>query len=152
MKMRKLDAELVVGLFMVAGIACLGWLSIRLGGLEVIGGGRYELKARFSQIGGLKTAASVVIAGVEVGRVRAIRLEDYRATVTLAINQGVEIHEDAIASIRTRGLIGEKYVEVSPGGSDVVLKPGEFIRETEPAVDIEALISKYVFSGDSGVK
>lgn len=150
--MRKLNVEFAVGLFMVAGIACLAYLSIRLGGLEVMGGGRYYLEARFTQIGGLKTGSAVVIAGVEVGRVARIRLEGHQAVVTLAINNGVEIQDDAIASVRTRGLIGEKFVEISPGASDVILRPGERIRETEPAVDLESLIAKYIFGSTTGAK
>jgi phospholipid/cholesterol/gamma-HCH transport system substrate-binding protein len=150
--MRKLDLELVVGLFMVAGIACLGWLSVRLGGLEVLGGGRYELRALFSNAGGLKTGSSVSIAGVEIGLVRRISLEDYHADVALAINYGTQIQEDAIAVIKTRGLIGEKFVEITPGGSDVILKPGERIRDTQPALDLESLISKYIFNSQFGGK
>jgi len=150
--MKKRNLELIVGIFMIAGIACLAWLSIRLGSFEVFSFGRYRLKAVFSQIGGLKTGSRVVIAGVEIGRVESIRLEDYEALVTLAINRGVEIQDDAIASVKTRGLIGEKFVEISPGASDVVLKPGEQIRETQPAVDLESLIAKYVFSEESGGK
>lgn len=147
--MKKLDLELVVGLFMVAGIACLAWLSIRLGSLEVVGFGRYNLTATFSNVGGLKTGSSVAIAGVEIGRVKRIVLEDYEATVTLAIAKGIVIKEDAIASIKTRGLIGEQFVEISPGGSEEILKPGERIRETEPAISLESLIAKYIFTPSS---
>jgi phospholipid/cholesterol/gamma-HCH transport system substrate-binding protein len=86
-----------------------------------------------------------VIAGVEVGRVKGIRIEDYAAKVTLSLKEGLEIQEDAIASVKTKGLIGEKYIQISPGGSDEIIPPGGMIRETEPAVDIEQLISNYVF-------
>ena len=150
--MRKLDLEVVVGLFMIAGIACLAWLSVRLGGLEVMGGGRYELRAHFSNAGGLRTGSSVAIAGVDIGLVKRISLDDYRARVVLAIKKGISIQEDAIAVIKTRGLIGEKFVEITPGGSDVVLQPGEQVRETQPAIDLESLISKYMFSTESGGK
>jgi len=150
--MRKLDLEFIVGLFMIAGIACLTWLAIRLGGLEVLGGGRYELRAVFAQCGGLKIGSSVVIAGVDVGLVKRVSLHDYQASVILAINHGVKIQDDAIASIKTRGLLGEKFVEISPGASDVILKDGQRIRETEPPIDIEALISKYIFSAQPGGK
>jgi len=147
--MKKLDLELTVGLFVLAGILGLGYLAVKLGGMEVLGGGRYELVASFSNVGGLKAGSSVAIAGVDVGKVKGIALRDYEARVVLAIDEGIGVQEDAIASVKTRGLIGEKYVELAPGGSDVVLKPGEKIRETQPAVDIESLISKYVFSDDS---
>ncbi len=143
--MRKFDLELAVGLFMIAGILCLGYLSIRLGKMEVLGGEGYELQAVFSNSGGLKEGSSVVIAGVEVGRVKKIYLDEYRAHTILTLPSGVEIQEDAIASIKTKGLIGEKYVEITPGGSEKVLKPRERIRDTQPAVDLEQLISRYVF-------
>ncbi len=143
--MKKIDIELTVGIFIIAGIICLGYLSIRLGGMEVLGSNGYDLYAYFANSGGLKKGASVMIAGVEVGKVKDISLEDYQAKVVMSIMQGVEIQEDAIASIKTKGLIGEKYISISPGGSDRVLKPGERIRETESAVDIEQLISKYAF-------
>jgi len=150
--LKKIDLEIVVGLFVIAGLACLAYLAIRLGGLEVFGGGHYELKARFAETGGLKTGSNVVIAGVQVGRVKSIALDDYRALVVLAISNGTQIQEDAIASVRTRGLIGEKFIEISPGGSDTILKPGDPIRETQPAVDLETLISKYIFTANPGEK
>jgi phospholipid/cholesterol/gamma-HCH transport system substrate-binding protein len=143
--MRKLDLELAVGLFVLAGILCLGYLSIKLARMEVLGGDGYEISAIFSNTGGLKEGASVVIAGVEVGRVRGIAMEDYEAKVTFTLKEGLEIQEDAIASVKTKGLIGEKYIQISPGGSDEIIPPGGMIQETEPAVDIEQLISNYVF-------
>lgn len=143
--MRKFDLELAVGLFVLAGILCLGYLSIKLAKMEVLGGDGYEISAIFSNTGGLKEGASVVIAGVEVGRVKGIRIEDYEAKVTLSLKEGLEIQEDAIASVKTKGLIGEKYIQISPGGSDEIIPPGGMIQETEPAVDIEQLISNYVF-------
>ncbi len=143
--MRKFDLEFMVGLFLIAGIICLGYLSIKLGKMEVLGGGGYELEALFSNSGGLKTGAAVVIAGVEIGKVKSITLDDYQARVVMVLPEDIEIQEDAIASIRTKGLIGEKFVEITPGGSDIILKPGERIRDTQPAVDLEQLISSYVF-------
>lgn len=143
--MKKFDIELAVGLFMIAGIICLGYLSIKLGRMEVLGSKGYELYAHFSNSGGLKSGSSVVIAGVDVGRVKGIMLEDYQARVVLDLQQGVEIQEDAIASIKTKGLIGEKYIEITPGGSEKIIPPGGRIRDTQPAVDLEELISKFVF-------
>jgi len=143
--MKKFDLEMVVGLFMVAGIICLGYLSIKLGKLEVFGGEGYELKAVFSNSGGLKTGSSVVIAGVDVGRVKEISLQNYQARVTLTLPVDVKIQEDAIASVKTKGLIGEKYIEISPGGSEKLIPPGGRIRDTQPAVDLEQLISSFVF-------
>jgi phospholipid/cholesterol/gamma-HCH transport system substrate-binding protein len=143
--MRKFDLELMVGLFVVAGILCLAYLSIRLGRMEVLGGKGYEVYGYFANSGGLKTGASVLIAGVETGRVKDIVLEDYQARVVLVLPEGLKIQEDAIASVKTKGLIGEKFVEITPGGSDVLIQPGGRIRETQPAVDMEQLISSYVF-------
>ena len=143
--MRKFDLELAVGLFVIAGIVCLAYLTIKLGQLEVLGDKGYEIQAVFSSSGGLKTGSSVVIAGVEVGRVKKVILDDYQARVTMSVPLEVKIQEDAIASIKTKGLIGEKYVEISPGGLDENLEPGGVIRDTQPPIDIEQLISKYVF-------
>ena len=143
--MRKFDLELAVGLFVLAGILCLGYLSIKLARMEVLGGDGYEVYAVFSNTGGLKEGASVVIAGVEVGRVKAITIEDYEAKVALTLKEGLEIQEDAIASVKTKGLIGEKYIQITPGGAEEIIEPGGTIMETEPAVDIEQLISNYVF-------
>lgn len=143
--MKKIDLELSVGLFIIAGIICLGYLSIKLGKMEVLGSKGYEVYAIFSNSGGLKTGSSVVIAGVDVGRVKSITLEDYQARVILNLPENVNIQEDAIASIKTRGLIGEKYIEITPGGSEKLIPPGGRIRETQPAVDLEELISNFVF-------
>jgi len=143
--MRKFDLELAVGLFIIAGIVCLGYLSIKLGKVEVVGARGYELYGLFSNTGGLNNGASVEIAGVVVGRVRGITLDNYQARVILNLPWSVKIQEDAIASIKTRGLIGEKYIEITPGGSEKVIEPGGRIRETQPAVDLEELISKFVF-------
>jgi phospholipid/cholesterol/gamma-HCH transport system substrate-binding protein len=143
--MRKFDLELAVGIFMIVGMVCLAYLTIKLGQLEVFGDKGYEIQAVFSSSGGLKTGSSVVIAGVEVGRVKKVVLDDYEARVTMSLPLEVKIQEDAIASIKTKGLIGEKYVEISPGGLDENLEPGGVIRDTQPPIDIEQLISKYIF-------
>ncbi len=143
--MKKFDLELAVGLFIIAGIVCLGYLSIKLGKMEIVGQKGYEIRGVFSNIGGLKVGSSVEIAGVNVGRVKSIALENYQANVVLNLPKGLNIQEDAIASVKTKGLIGEKYIEITPGGSDKIIKPGGRIRETQPAVDMEELISKFVF-------
>lgn len=143
--MKRFDLELAVGLFIIAGIVCLGYLSIKLGKMEVLGNKGYEVHALFSNTGGLKTGSAIVVAGVQVGRVKSITLENYRARVVLNIPWDVKIQEDAIASIKTRGLIGEKYVEITPGGSEKIIPPGGRIRDTQPAVDLEELISNFVF-------
>jgi phospholipid/cholesterol/gamma-HCH transport system substrate-binding protein len=143
--MRKFDLELSVGLFILAGILCLGYLSVRLAKMEVLGGQGYELHALFTNVGGLKEGATVVIAGVDVGRVQSITLENYKAEVVLSIQEDLELQEDAIASIKTKGLIGEKYIQITPGGAEEIIPPGGKIWETEPAVDLEQLISQFAF-------
>jgi len=143
--MRKFDIELAVGVFLLVGIICLGYLSIRLGKMEVFGSKGYDIQAVFINSGGLKNGSDIVIAGVGVGRVKTITLENYQAQVVMNLPWDVKVQEDAIALIRTKGLIGEKYIEITPGGSDKLIPPGGKIRDTQPAVDLEELISKYVF-------
>jgi phospholipid/cholesterol/gamma-HCH transport system substrate-binding protein len=143
--MKKFDLELSVGLFIIAGIICLGYLSVKLGKMEILGNKGYEVHAFFSNSGGLKSGSPVVIAGVEVGRVKTITLERYQARVVLNLPRNVKIQDDAIASIKTKGLIGEKYVEITPGGSEEIIPPEGRIRDTQPAVDLEELISNFVF-------
>ena len=143
--MKKMDLEVVVGLFLIAGIVCLGYLSIKLGKMEVLGNKGYEVQAIFSNSGGLKSGSDILIAGVSVGRVRNVSLDNYQARVILNLSDGIRIQEDAIASIKTKGLIGDKYVEITPGGSEKVIQPGGRIRETQSPVDLEELISKFVF-------
>lgn len=143
--MKRLIMETLVGLFVVAGIVSLAYLSIRLGKLEVISERGYTVLAEFDSVAGLKNGAVVEIAGVEVGRVKAIELESYRAVVAMNIDPGVALQDDAIVSIRTKGLIGEKYVRITPGGSDKLVQPGAKLRDTEDPIDIEHLISNYIF-------
>ncbi len=144
--MKKINIETAVGIFIVLGILALAFLSVKLGRLEVIHTGGYTLYADFTNIGGLKPGATVEIAGVEIGTVKSIRLnKDYQAHLGLNIAKGVQIQEDAVASIRTKGLIGEQYIQITPGGSEQILQRGGKIRETESAIDIQQLISKYVF-------
>ena len=143
--MKKFDLELAVGLFVIAGVICLAYLSIQLGKMEVVGKRGYDIYALFSNSGGLKTGSSIMIGGVDVGRVKNITLDNYQARVVLNFTEKVEIQEDAIASIKTSGLIGEKYVEITPGGSKKVIEPGGRIHETQSAMDIEGLISKFIF-------
>jgi len=145
--MRKLSTETAVGIFVLIGIVCIGYLTIRLGKMEIIGDNYYSISARFQSIAGLKAGSQVEIAGVPIGQVEGIILDQERwvAVVKMKIEKGVRLTEDAIASVKTSGLIGDKYIKISPGVSDVPLKPGEVITETESAVDIEELISKFVF-------
>ena len=143
--MRRGTLELVVGIFILAGIGCLGYMSIRYAKMEVTGNNGYLVTAVFPSIAGLKNGALVEIAGVQIGRVKQISLDNYKAKVVLSVNGTVQLQDDSIARIKTKGLLGEKYIDIVPGGSDVILKTGDKIRETQPPVDIEDLISKFVF-------
>ena len=137
--------ETIVGLFVLVGIACLGYLAIKLGKLEVFGASGYTVYADFPSVAGLKVGDPIEIAGVRVGRVESLGLsEDDRARVILRLNEGVKLQEDTIASVRARGLIGDKFVLLAPGGSDKPIPPGGRIRETESPPDIPDLIGKIV--------
>jgi phospholipid/cholesterol/gamma-HCH transport system substrate-binding protein len=132
---------------MLIGILCLGYLSIKLGKMELWGGNYYRVAAQFDSVSGLKQGARIEVAGVEVGAVERIALEKQsgdRAEVTLKIKDGTKLPDDVIASVRTSGIIGDKFIMLKPGGSDRLLKDGSKIRETESAIDIEELVSKFI--------
>ena len=129
-----------------SGILALGWLSIKLGRVSISSAAAATSSpSTFPSVGGLKAGSTVEIAGVEIGRVDAIGLADYQARVVMSIQPGVKLQDDSIASIKTKGLIGEKYIRISPGGSDKLIPPNGRIREVEPPVDLEELLSKYIF-------
>ncbi len=136
--------ESLVGVFVVIGLLCVAYLTIKLGRMEVFNSDAYTITARFSSVAGLRVGANVEIAGVP-----AIRLDPatYSADVELRINEGVELSEDSMASVKTSGLIGDKYISMAPGGASDMLKQGSLITDTEPALDLEALIGKMVFGG-----
>ncbi len=142
--MERAKLELIVGVFVLVGIACLAYLSIKLGKLEVIGSGVYEVEAVFNSISGVKPGAAVEIAGVEVGRVTKVGLNGDRALVTLTVHDDVTLYDDTIATIKTRGIIGEKYVSLSPGGAGDKLAAGGKIRDTESGLDLEELVGQFI--------
>jgi len=142
--MEKTKLELVVGAFVLVGILCMAYLSIKLGKLEMVGGDVYEVEAQFNSASGLKPGTAVEIAGVEVGRIRGITLIEDRAKVILAVNSTVKLYTDTIASIKSRGIIGEKFLSLSPGGGGDPLKPGDTIRDTESGLDLEQLVGQFV--------
>ena len=145
--MNTLKLELAVGVFMIIGMLCLGYISIKLGKVEIGGGNYYAVSAGFDSVSGLKAGARVEVAGVEVGTVDRITLDPKsgdRALAHLKIRTGVRITDDVIASIRTSGIIGDKFIKLKPGGSDKMLKNNDVIRETESAIDIEELVSKFI--------
>ena len=142
--MKDTKLELIVGVFVLIGLAALAYLAIKLGKLEIIGSNQRDIQAVFDSAAGLRTGAGVEIAGVQVGQVKRIALDGEHALVTLAVQPHVKVYQDAIASIKTRGLIGDKYVSLSPGGSDKELPPGGKIRDTESGVDLEAVIGEFI--------
>lgn len=137
--------ELTVGTFVLAGILAMGYLSIQLGGLDILSTGEYPLTAKFTTVSGLRVGASVEMAGVRVGRVQKIGLSGEDAVITLRVEDSVKLSQDAIASIRTKGILGDKYIKLSQGGSEKLIKPDGRIRETEPPLDIEKLIGDFIF-------
>jgi phospholipid/cholesterol/gamma-HCH transport system substrate-binding protein len=143
--MKKFNIETGVGIFIVAGLLSLGYLSINLGGMDLFGSEQYKVTARFANVSGLKAGATVEIAGVTVGKVERIDLEDYEASVQMMIDPEVKLQEDVIASIRTQGIIGDKYIKIKAGGADEYLEEDGEIIETESALELEELISKYIF-------
>ncbi len=145
--MKRATVETSVGIFVLIGILCLAYLSIKLGKVELFGGDNYLVSAQFDSVSGLKSGASVEIAGVEVGQVDRIVLDPKsgsQAKVYLRLQSGVKLSDDVIASVRTRGIIGDKFILLKPGGSDKILANGGKIHDTESAVDLEEMLSKYI--------
>jgi phospholipid/cholesterol/gamma-HCH transport system substrate-binding protein len=145
--MKRFNLEVAVGIFMVIGFLCFAWLSVRLGDVGLFAKDTYTVEASFNSISGLKVGASVEISGVPVGKVSSIRLdqEDYQAVIGMEIEAGVALQEDSIASVRTSGIIGDKFIKISPGGMDEIIEDGGEIEETESAISLEELVSKYIF-------
>jgi phospholipid/cholesterol/gamma-HCH transport system substrate-binding protein len=138
--------EFLVGLFALVGVGAGGWLAVGLGGVALFEGNQYSLMAEFDNVSGLKRGASVEIAGVPVGQVSDITLSDPGALVVMRINNDVPVKDDDIFSIRTKGIIGDRFVKIFRGGSDITLEPGSTVTETESVVDLEDVIGKIVHS------
>ena len=146
--MKKYAMETAVGIFVVIGLFCVGYMTVKLGNVGLLGDDSYSLFARFTSVSGLRTGSSIQMLGIEVGRVDDFTMdqENQMAVVEFRINKGIKIYDDAIASIKTEGLIGDRYVSIDPGGgTDELLQPGGTITETESPTDIQELISKYAF-------
>lgn len=146
---RSITIELLVGVFTLVGVIALGLQAIGLGGLTLISSDRYDIQAEFDNISGLKKGAAVEVAGVQVGEVHKVELRDPTAIVTLRLKNTIPVYEEDIASVRTQGIIGDKYVKILRGGSMEPIKAGGTIIETESVVDIEDLIGKLVHSMSS---
>ena len=143
----KQHTEILVGIFLLIGIIAITFLALRIGDFQLLNNQQYIIKAEFTSASGLKKGAHVEMAGVSVGRVTNIIFnpETYLAEVHIAIENSIQIPDDSIASIRTSGIIGDKFLKISPGGSDNIIEPNMIISETEPSINLEELISKYIF-------
>lgn len=146
--MKKYAMETTVGIFVVIGLLCIGYMTVKLGNIGFLGDNSYPLFARFTSVSGLRVGSSIEMLGIEIGRVERLTMDQEQqvAVVKFRIQKGIKIYNDAIASIKTEGLIGDRYVSIDPGGGfDEQLQPGELITETESPTDIQELISKYAF-------
>jgi len=144
--MKQHAIEILVGIFVVIGLAAMTYIAVSFGNVGLLDNSAYSVNAEFDSTAGLRSGARVEIAGVSVGTVGDITLKDYLSNVELRINRGVEIPDDSIAAVRTNGLIGEKVIKIVPGGSDEALADGDTISDTESSVSLEELIGKYIFS------
>ena len=149
---RSFTIEFMVGLFALAGLACFSYLAINIGGMKLTHAGLYPIKATFSNVAGLKVGSPVEIAGVKIGEVANVELASTQAIVTLEIEDKIKLRDDDIAQIRTKGIIGDKYVKIMPGGSDEMIAENGQISDTESAVELEEIIGKFIHSMDSDDK
>jgi len=142
-EMKKIDIEIIVGIFVFLGLVCMAYTSIKLGQVEFLDTDYYPIKATFTSVTGLKSDTNIEISGVKIGKVKEIHLKDYQAIVTMSIRKDIKIQDDAIASICTKGVLGEQYISISPGASDIFLKPGDTLFDTEPSFDLLSVIKKF---------
>ena len=149
--MKKYSKETVVGIFVVIGLVCIGYMTVKLGNVGFFGDNTYALNASFTAVTGLRVGNPVNMLGLEIGRVESFNMDQDKQVVKVQfrINKGIEVYDDAIASIKTEGLIGDKYVSIDPGGGGDLLADGDTITDTNSPTDIMDLISKYAF-GDVG--
>ena len=145
--MKKYAMETTVGIFLVFGLLLIGYMTVKLGHVSLLGDNTYSLFARFTTVNGLRAGSPVDMLGIEVGRVGRLTMDqkDQKAVVEIIIQKDIKVYDDAIVSIKTEGLIGDMFLSIDPGGTGKLLGPGETITETQPAVDIVDLIGKYAF-------
>ena len=145
--MKKYPMETIVGIFVLMGILCIGYMTMELGNVNIFGDKSYTIYAGFTSVSGLKINNPVEMFGLEIGSVDGFEMDQEKQLiiVKLKIDNGIRIYEDAIVSIKTSGLIGDRYVSVNPGGASDILSPESVIIDTEPPVDIGDIIGKYAF-------
>lgn len=140
--------EFLVGCFVLVGLLAVLYLAVQVGGTRFFGSDSYQVQARFSSASGVNPGSRIEIAGVPVGSVKEISLNDkFYAIAILELPNRIQLDDDTIASVKTAGLIGDRFIELSPGGSGFALEPGDMIVDTESALDIESLISKFALGG-----
>jgi phospholipid/cholesterol/gamma-HCH transport system substrate-binding protein len=145
--MKKYSMETIVGIFVVVGLICVGYLSIRLGKVSLFHQNTYTLYARFTSVEGLRVGSPVEMFGIEAGKVTYLGIDNERqaALVAMSLRKDVKTYRDAMAEVKTMGLIGDKYMKIDPGGAEEPLKPGGTITNTTSLPDIEDLIGQYIF-------
>lgn len=145
--MKKYSMETTVGIFVVICLLSVAYLTLKLGEVSFLGDNSYSVFAKFTSVSGLKVGSPVEMLGIEIGRVAGFTMDqkDQVAVAELKVGNEVKIYDDAIASIKSAGLLGDKYVNIDAGGGGDLLEPGGIISETEPPVDFMELISKYAF-------
>jgi phospholipid/cholesterol/gamma-HCH transport system substrate-binding protein len=145
--MKKYSIETAVGIFIVFGLLSVAYMTVTLGHISIFGDNSYSLFARFNTVTGLRVGSLVYMSGIEIGRVEQLTIDqkNQNSIVKMRIHKGINIYDDAIASIKTEGLIGDMHVSIDPGGAGAILKPRGIITETQPPIDITDLIGKYVF-------
>ena len=149
---KSFTVEFWVGMFTLFGMGCFAYLSINIAGMKITRSGYYQVTAQFTNISGLKKGAPVEIAGVQIGDVDNVELDGTDALVMMQIRNGVALRDDDIAQIRTKGIIGDKYIKISPGGSETKVGANGSIRDTESAVEFEEIIGKFIHGMDKGGK
>ena len=141
--------DMTVGLFVLAGLAALAYLTFQVGGISYKVPGGFELYASFDDIGGLKERAPIKLSGVKVGQVDSVALDDLlRARVKLDLDPSLGLPVDTAARILTSGVLGDQFIALEPGAEDDMLQPGDEIEFTESALSVEKLIGKFVNDAD----
>jgi phospholipid/cholesterol/gamma-HCH transport system substrate-binding protein len=145
--MKKYSMETTVGIFVVIGLICVGYMTVKLGKVSLFGNDTDPVSARFASAAGVRAGSAVEVYGIEVGKVERLAIDPKRqmALVEMKISTGIKVFDDATATIKTSGLIGDKYIKIEPGGAGEPLKPGGMITDTTAPADLEELIGKYAF-------
>ena len=145
--MKKYSMETIVGIFVVVGLICVGYIAVKLGKVTFFHQNTYTLYARFVSADGLRIGSAVEVFGIEAGRVTYLGIDNERqaALVGMSIRKDVKTYQDATAAIKTMGLLGDNYLKIDPGGAEAPMKSGDTITNTVPLLDLEALIGQYIF-------